>query len=119
MARSSLRWERGLWPRSLVLVALLAAGTACGGGDARSADGDGATIGRAGEAQAPAGGQQQFIPFPLGANPDVTAEGVLSPPAGTSPAPPPPDLGTRHPQVPPDTVSLDALHQQGRTHVLR
>ena len=119
MARSSLRRERGLWPRSLALVALLAAGTACGGGDARSADGNGAKIGRAGQAQPAAAGQRQVVPSSLGAGPDVTAEGILSRPAGATPAPPPPDLGTRHPQAPPDTVSLDALHQQGRTHVLR
>ena len=114
--------ERGLWSRSLVLVALVSAGTACGGGgDGRSAGDHGATIGRAAEVQAAADGQRQVVsPSPVpGEDPKATVERVLSQVAPVIPPPPAPDLGIGRPQVPPNTVSLEALHQQGRTHVLR
>ncbi len=111
--------ERDRWSRSLVLVTLLAVGTACGGGGAtRSADDrpDAATEHPAGEGGATDAGQTA-TPSPFGQAPglDVLAN------AGGPPVPPPPglDLATRRPEVPPNTVSLDALHQQGRAHVLR
>ena len=122
MRLSSVWRERGLWSRSLVLIALLTAGTACGAsGDGRSTGGHVATIGRAAEVQAAAEGQRQAVPpAPVpGEDPKATVERVLSQVAPVLPAPPAPDLGIGRPQVPPNTVSLEALHQQGRTHVLR
>ena len=112
--------ERGHWPRSLLLVGLLAVGTACGG-SAGSGSADkrpSATTGRASEPGTTGGGQQQAVPSPLGKGP--TGDGIAG--LRQSPrtqGPPPPDLGTRRPVEPPDTVSLEELHRQGRTHVLR
>ena len=120
MSAATERRERDRRFRSLVLVGLVALGTACGGGgDSRSA-GDrpaAATERPAGERTA-AEGQQQVIPSPFGANP---AEALANRGASqTAPVPPPPlDLGTQRPQVPPNTVSLESLHQQGRAHVVR
>jgi hypothetical protein len=108
MAPNNARGERGRRSRSLVLAAVLTVGTACGGGgdtpspSARAgAAAEGATSERSGDAR------QQVIPSPL-------AEGG----AGRK-RPPAPDLGTDRPQAPPDTVSLESLHQQGRAHVMR
>ena len=122
MRDMSTRRGRDRWSRSLALAALLAVGTACGGGgDTRSADAHRATIGRAADARTAASPQRAVVPSPLGTAPGraTTAPGATGQGAQTAPAPPPPDLGTRRPEAPPNTISLDALHQQGRTHVLR
>ncbi len=108
MALNNAGRERGRRSRSLLLAALLTVGTACaGGGDTPSpsagpgAAAEGAASDRSGDAR------QQVIPSPL------TESGAARK------GPPAPDLGTDRPQAPPDTVSLESLHQQGRTHVLR
>jgi hypothetical protein len=49
---------------------------------------------------------------------EIVARGLSQTPQ-VIPAPPAPDLGIGQPQVPPNTVSLETLHQQGLTHVLR
>jgi hypothetical protein len=119
MRDTSARRERGRRSRSLLLVALLSVGTACGGsGDTPSAEE------RPGQPDRPAAdaGQQQPVPSPLGAgpSPEAIAGGTIGQRAQqTNPASPPPDLGTQRPQAPPNTVSLETLHQQGKTHVLR
>lgn len=125
----------GRWPRPLILVGLLTIGTACGGsGDhASSADVNrGAATGRTAEAPAAVDGQKRLVPAPpatgpgraptLGAGPgrDPAANLGTAPGAKAVPPPPPPAaLAGRPPQAPPNTVSLDTLHRQGRTHVLR
>ncbi len=114
------RRERGHWSRSLVLVALLATGTACGGsaGSGSADNRPSATTGRAGEPGTTGGGPQQATPSPLGNGPaGDTIAGLRQ--SGRTQAPPPPDLGNWRPVEPPDTVSLEELHRQGRTHVLR
>ena len=120
MRSGTLTRERGHWRRSLVLVGLLALGTACGnGGTAQPGDdGPGTPTERVAETRPNSSQNQQGSPRPLGETP--TADDIFgrSPRAGAS-APPGPDLGTQHPVAPPNTVSLEELHRQGRTHVLR
>ena len=112
------RWK----PHSLAAAALLALGVACGGtGDAPSSAVRGASGGGRPAATSSPEQPRQVIPSPLAAG--QGAEAIARPGAGPAPSsvpqPPPPDLGTRRPQAPPNTVSLETLHQQGRTHVLR
>ena len=118
MRSSSITRERGHWPRSLILAGLLIVGTACGGTAGSQAGDRSAAVGRAGETPADTGGQQPVLPSPLGQTP--TADAI----AGRGPRPrgegaSAPDLGTQPPVAPPNTVSLEELHRQGRTHVLR
>jgi len=127
MRLSNVSRERGLWPRSLVLVILLGVGTACGGGGDSAGGGASAPDrGAAGtattEAQpAAADGQQQVSPSPLspGQSPAEIVERALTNTEQVIPAPPAPDLGIGQPQVPPNTVSLEDLHRDGLTHVVR
>lgn len=122
MRLSNVWRERGLRSRSLVLIAIFSMGAACGGsGDGRSAGNSGATIGRAAEVKAAPDGQQQVAPTSTVRAEAAKAkvERVVSQVAPVPPAPPAPDLGIGRPQVPPNTVSLESLHQQGRTHVVR
>ncbi len=131
MSTGSAVRGRGRWPRSLVLGALLTVGTACGGsGDDRSSADvhRGAVTERPTQAPAAAQGQQsgrsashgtgpgQATPLDAGTGWDrAAAVGAKAVP----PPPPPPELAGQPPQAPPNTVSLDTLHRQGRTHVLR
>ena len=132
MSTGSAVRGRGRWSRPLVLAALLTVGTACGGSgnDRSSADiHRGAVTERTTEAPAPQG-QQSRRSASLGTRPGQAPATALD--AGTgrdraaavgakaAPAPPPPpQLAGQPPQAPPNTVSLDTLHRQGRTHVLR
>ncbi len=121
MRSNTIRRERGHWPRSLVLVGLLTVGTACGGsGNTAQSPKDqpAAATERTSATPSDAGGRQPVIPSPLGASPTAKDVTGLSARSGVQ-APPAPDLGTRRPVAPPNTVSLEELHRQGRTHVLR
>ena len=124
----------GRWPRPLVLVALLTVGTACGGSgnDASSADVHRGAATERTKAPAAADGHERLVSAPLGTGPgqapavgagqgrDPAASLRANPVANAvTPPPPPPELAARPPQLPPNTVSLESLHQQGRTHVLR
>ena len=126
----------GRWPRPLLLVGVLAIGTACGGSGNEASSADvhrGATTERSTEAPAAVKEQQVRPSAPVGTGPGQPPATALD--AGTgrdraaslaaapgtkavTPAPPP-ELAGRPPQAPPNTVSLSTLHQQGRTHVLR
>ena len=122
MRVSNVWRERGVQRRALVLIALLSVGTACGGSsDGGSVGNHGATVGRSAEVQAAADGQQQVATTSTVRAEDAKAsvERAVSQVAPVTPAPPAPDLGIGRPQVPPNTVSLESLHRQGRTHVLR
>ena len=122
MSTGSAVRGRGRWPRPLVLVTLLTLGTACGGSgnDARSAHVHrGAATDRTAEVPAEAS--------PLGTRPSPDTVAALAGARGRNPAatpaaqavPPPPELANHPTQAPPNTVSLETLHQQGRTHTLR
>ncbi|MDP8937684.1 MAG: hypothetical protein M3O23_08150 [Actinomycetota bacterium] len=118
--RSIITRERGHWPRSLILIGLLALGTACGGGGDTAQPGDRstATVGRSSETSSAPAEQQRVLSSSLAEAPTADAIAGRVPFAGAKP-PPPPDLGTQRPVAPPNTVSLEELHRQGRTHVLR
>ena len=114
------------WARTASAAAVLVLGAACGGaGDTSSSAARGASGGRPAPEQVPAppapGQAQQVIPSPLPAGQGVEALARRGPdPAKPAvPQPPPPDLGTQRPTPPPNTMSLERLHQQGKTHVLR
>ena len=113
----------GLPHRTFAAAVVLALGVACGGtGDSSSSAVRWATGGQpAPEARAPEQ-TQQVIPSPLpaaGRDAEAIARRGPNPAAPAVPQPPPPDLGTQRPTPPPNTVSLETLHQQGKTHVLR
>lgn len=121
MTSASAVRGRGRWSRPLALAALVVLGTACGGGgdSGTAAVHHGTSADRSPAAPAPSG-QQPVNPAPLGTGPgrDPAAALVATPKAAVPP-PPPPDLGTQRPQAPTNTVSLESLHQQGRTNVVR
>ncbi len=128
----------GRWSRPVVLVGVLAIGTACGGSGNEASSADvhrGAAAERTTEAPAGAKGQQVRPSAPVGTGlgqaPATAldagtgrdrAASLAGAPGTKAPAPappPPPELAGRPPQAPPNTVALSTLHQQGRTHVLR
>ena len=110
---------RGRWSRPLAVAALVVLGTACGGGgnSGSAAVHHGTSADRPAAAPA-AGGQQGANPAPLGTVPSRDPAGAPVA-AAKAAVPPPPDLGTQRPQAPPNTVSLETLHRQGQTNVVR
>jgi hypothetical protein len=115
---------RNRWARTAAAAGVLVLGAACGGaGDASSSASRGARGGRPPEAPAPpAPGQAQQViasRLPTGEGAEAIARRGPNPAAPAVPQPPPPDLGTQRPTPPPNTMSLETLHQQGKTHVLR
>ena len=106
------------------MVALLAVGTGCGVNSHSEASKGRAAADTEGSAKtgAAARGEAQVVAPALGAKPkreEVVGRGTSGGPPTTTPPPPIPALANQPPQVPPNTVTLDALHRQGRTHVLR
>jgi hypothetical protein len=113
---------RDHWSRPLLLVVILSVGAACGGSShGELSRGVPTTPTRqSAESGRSVDGQHHVIPSPLGAAPgEATARQVPTGGAQAAPAPPIPSLAGQHPEAPPNTVSLDALHRQGRTHILR
>ncbi len=94
-----------------LFIALLAVGTGCGAGGDRN--GSGTMTKGAGVRARDASGAPAVIPSPLGPDGKLPAGPV------TGSRPPVPDLANRPPGMPPHTVSLEELHRQGQTHILR
>ncbi len=94
--------------RALVLIVPLVIGTGCAAGG----DGDGAAISE-GTARSNVG-PAQVIPSPLTTGTDGN-QGRDT----TARRPPLPNLTGRPSEMPPNTLSLEDLHRQGQTHVLR
>jgi hypothetical protein len=103
-------------PRCLVVIGLLVIVAACvAGSDNGSSDKDGAAISFGAAAARPGNTEGHgVIPSPLSGD----GRGLRGPDV-TFGRPPVPNLTNRHPEVPPNTVSLEDLHQRGETHVLR
>jgi hypothetical protein len=101
---------------TLVVIAALAAN---GDEDAATDGGAAITVGAA-RARIGPDGEQQVIPASLavsgGQAGGVAAQGGA---VVTSRRPPVPNLDSLRPTPPPNTVSLEELHQRGETHVLR
>ena len=110
----------GITRLAVVAVLLFGLATACTGGGGGAAGGD-ADISVGGtRAGIGPNGEQQVIPTPL-----VASGGRAGGPAAQGGAvatprrPPVPNLDRLRPTPPPNTVSLEELHQRGETHVLR
>ncbi|MDQ3980303.1 MAG: hypothetical protein M3314_12235 [Actinomycetota bacterium] len=109
--------------RAVVAVALVLVGVAAfadNDDDATAEGGAAITVGATRAAGIGADGEQQVIPAPLavsgGQAGGVAAQGGA---VITTRRPPVPNLDSLRPTPPPNTVSLEELHQRGETHVLR
>ena len=108
---------------AVLLVALLVVVTACVGNRGGESPKDDAAISVGGaKAKAPAigpNGEQQVIPTPLVASGGQGAGVATQRSATSTRRPPVPNLDSLRPTPPPDTVSLEELHERGEAHVLR